>query len=62
MEVMIIKITIAADMYALIKTGARVQLIFNHIVAISLLISNVTPITTIGMTAAEKILTRPATE
>jgi hypothetical protein len=51
----------AAIRYILIKTGARLQLIFSHTVAINLLTSNTTPITIIGITAAAKIDTRPAT-
>jgi hypothetical protein len=51
----------AAIRYDLIKTGARVQFILSHTVAINLLTSNTTPITIMGITAAAKIETRPAT-
>ena len=60
-DVITIRIAMAAIRYDLIKIGARAQLIFNHTVAINLLTSNTTPITIIGITAAAKILTSPAT-
>jgi hypothetical protein len=41
--------------------GARFQFILSHTVAISLLTSSTTPITIIGIIAAAKIDTRPAT-
>ena len=51
----------ATNKYVLIKTGARVQFSLSHTVAISLLISKTTPMTMMGITAAAKILTSPAT-
>ena len=62
MLVISIRIAIAISKYIRIYTGARVQFILSHTVAISLLISSTTPITIMGITAAANILTRPATE
>jgi hypothetical protein len=61
-DVITIRTAMAANKYDLIKIGARVQFSLSHTVAISLLTSNATPITIIGVTAAAKILTSPATE
>ena len=61
-EVINIRIAIAANKYPRMKLGALPQFCFNQIVAANLLISNATPITMIGITAAEKIAVRPATE
>ena len=56
-----INIAIDANKYVRINIGARDQLSLSHTVAISLLTSNTTPITIIGITAAANMLTSPAT-
>ena len=58
---MSINIAIDANKYVRINIGARDQLSLSHTVAISLLTSNTTPITIIGITAAANMLTSPAT-
>ena len=52
----------AAIRYDLISFGAMFQFILSHTVATNLLTSNDMPIIIIGIAAAAKIETRPATE